>query len=150
VVWHQTVCPDINAPMSAPFSHQVNIFLIVIIREKYLLPTIPTLRYMMRISIDNDSCYACHEYTMSLFTLIVSNLVLCPRNSKEINTARPVAKYRMHCILYYFYNRLLHLCRQFNFEGCPIFDIAFNRDCSLMLCYYSMTYRKSKPGSALF
>ncbi len=41
------------------------------------------------------------------------------------------------------YKRLLHLCRKFNFECCPIFTIAFNRDCSLMFCYYSMTYRKT-------
>ena len=55
--------------------------LVSIIDIRPHLPTISALRYMMRISGNDDSCYACHECIMSRPTPIVINLVSCPWNS---------------------------------------------------------------------
>jgi len=55
MVGHQTVGPDINTAPTAPFCHQVDVLPIVIVTTKCLLSAIPTLRYMMRVSGNNDS-----------------------------------------------------------------------------------------------
>jgi len=48
VIGHQAIGPNLDPSLSAPVSHQFQISRIVFIAEERLLPTISSLRYVMR------------------------------------------------------------------------------------------------------
>ena len=90
MVGHQTIGPDMNVTTAAPFCHQVDVLSVVIITEECFLPAISPLGYMMGISRNYDSCYACHECIILSLTVLVNNLVLCPRN------LHPISRIQVH------------------------------------------------------
>ena len=55
MVRHQTIRPHINLPAPTPHRHQLQINLIIIVTEKRLQPTIPTLSNMMRHTTRDNS-----------------------------------------------------------------------------------------------
>jgi len=67
MVGHQTICPYINAVMSAPFGHQFNIGVIIRIREEGLLTPVSPLSNVMRESGGDCSCYSCHLFFIGAF-----------------------------------------------------------------------------------
>ena len=48
MIGHETVRPYLHIALLAPVGHQFHVSRIVLVAEEGLLPTIPTLRYVMR------------------------------------------------------------------------------------------------------
>jgi len=55
VIGHQAIGPDRNPTLSTPLDHQLDIGRVVLVEEKRLLPTIPTLGYVMRQTRNDQS-----------------------------------------------------------------------------------------------
>lgn len=61
VIGHEAVGPDLNPAFAAPLGHQLQIGDVVLLAEKRLLPTVPPLRDVMRITRYNHSCNPRHD-----------------------------------------------------------------------------------------
>jgi hypothetical protein len=72
MVGHKTVCPYLHSTFSATFSHEGNVFLVVLIAKKGLLATIAALGNVMGNTCRYYSCYSSHvrriakRYTLSI------------------------------------------------------------------------------------
>lgn len=61
VIGHQAVGPDLDPALPARLGHQVEIRDVVLVAEKRLLPTVPPLGNVMRITRYNHSCNPRHD-----------------------------------------------------------------------------------------
>jgi hypothetical protein len=60
MVGHKTVCPYLHSTFSAPFSHEGDVFLVVLVTKKGLLATIAALGNVMGKTCCYYSCYSSH------------------------------------------------------------------------------------------
>jgi hypothetical protein len=60
MVGHQTPRPNFDMVFSAPFSHQIDIGMVIVVAEKSLLPAIAALGDMVGSTGGYDSCNSCH------------------------------------------------------------------------------------------
>ena len=65
VVGHQAVSPDGHSALFTPLRHQIDVRLIVLLREERLLPPIPPLRHVMRVAGNNNSCQSSHAISLA-------------------------------------------------------------------------------------
>jgi hypothetical protein len=60
MVGHQALCPNLDLVFSAPFSHQIDIGMVIVIAEKGLLSAIAALGDVVGCTGGYDSCDSCH------------------------------------------------------------------------------------------
>ena len=81
MVGHQTISPDLHLILCAPFRHQFQIGLVVLIIKKCLQTPVAPLGHVVRRCRRHYSCYSRHLGNKQNFIGVVNNSVGCPRNS---------------------------------------------------------------------
>jgi hypothetical protein len=71
VVGHRTKTPCLAPFFSTPVGYQIERFLVILIREEYLLPTVPSLRDVMRDCRHEHSYQARHGNAIALIGIEV-------------------------------------------------------------------------------
>ena len=60
VIWHQTICPNLNPEPATPIRHQGQIFLVITVMEKDFLASVATLSNVMGYVRNHYSSYSRH------------------------------------------------------------------------------------------
>jgi hypothetical protein len=92
MIWHKSVCPDLDVAVSTPFGHQVDVCLVVVITEKGLHSAVAALSDMVRDAWGNYASDSRHFKIIQMKRSESSSLpgqgagskssylVWCPRN----------------------------------------------------------------------
>jgi hypothetical protein len=70
MIGHQTIAPYLNPFFSAPVGYQIEIFPIILVPEKYLLPTVPSLGDVMRDPRYHNSCQSRHGCSIASIDIV--------------------------------------------------------------------------------